>query len=185
MDVEALFKAGRDAMLAAGVLRTPEFVTPEEQAILTAWAETMEPLLKPNGARRAYRDVRTLPVVPPEWDRLRQRVEAMMELGDHPVVEQRFGLYLSIIRVGGAIHDHRDPSPPGTRHLRCNLFLDLPERGGRPIIMETPMDVTPRMLLAFYANEMRHSSEPFEDDRRIVLSFGYTVPSTHMLPTGA
>lgn len=108
-----------------------------------------------------------------------------MALGDDPVIEPRFGLFLSIIRSGGAVHDHRDFSPPGMRHLRCNLFLDLPQRGGRPIILETPMDVAPRMLLAFYANEMRHSSEPFDGDRRMILSFGYTVPSSHLLPTAA
>jgi len=184
MDVDALFKAGRDMMLAAGVSRTPEFITPEEQAVLTAWAETMEPHLKPNRMYRAYRDVRTLPSVPAEWEQVRRRVEAFMALGDDPMVEEDFGMFLSIIRVGGAIHDHRDFSPPGTRHLRCNLFLQLPERGGRPIVLETVMDVAPRMLLAFYANEMRHASEPFADDRRIVLSFGYTVPASHVLPAG-
>jgi hypothetical protein len=184
MDVEALFSAGRDAMIAAGVSRTPDFVTREEQAALIAWAETMEPQLKPNRMYRAYRDVRTLPSVDPIWERVRQRVEALMALGDQPLVEPKFGLFLSIIRSGGAVHDHRDFSPPGTRHLRCNLFLDLPEQGGRPVILEEPIHVAPRMLLAFYANEMRHSSEPFEGDRRIILSFGYTVPSSHILPVG-
>lgn len=76
MDVEALFSAGRDAMIAAGVSRTPDFVTREEQAALIAWAETMEPQLKPNRMYRAYRDVRTLPSVDPIWERVRQRVEA-------------------------------------------------------------------------------------------------------------
>lgn len=76
-----------------------------------------------------------------------------MALGDQPLVEPRFGLFLSIIRSGGAVHDHRDFSPPGTRHLRCNLFLDLPEQGGRPVILEEPIHVAPRMLLAFYAND--------------------------------
>jgi hypothetical protein len=107
-----------------------------------------------------------------------------MALGDQPLVEPRFGLFLSIIRSGGAVHDHRDFSPPGTRHLRCNLFLDLPEQGGRPVILEEPIHVAPRMLLAFCANEMRHSSEPFDGDRRIIPSFGYTVPSSHILPVG-
>jgi hypothetical protein len=185
MDVDALFRAGRDAILANGVSLNPEFITPDERAALIAWAEPMEPLLKPNGMYRAYRDVRTLPSVDPTWGRVRSRVEALMDLGDDPVVEARFGLFLSIIRTGGAIHDHRDTSPPGTRHLRCNLFLDLPAQGGRPIILEKPIDVAPRMLLAFYANEMRHSSEPADGDRRIILSFGYTVPLSHRLPIGA
>jgi hypothetical protein len=184
MDVDALFRAGRDAMLADGVSLTPEFITPDEQAALIAWAEPMEPLLKPNRMYRAYRDVRTLPSVDPTWDRVRQRVETLMDLGDDPMVEADFGLFLSIIRAGGAIHNHRDFTPPGTRHLRCNLFLKLPEQGGRPIILEKRIDIAPRMLLGFYANEMRHASEPFEDDRRIILSFGYTVPASHRLPIG-
>ncbi len=182
MDAEALFRAGREAMLAAGVSRTPDFVTPDEQAVLIAWAETVEPHLKPNRMYRAYRDVRTLPDVPPAWHEVRRRVETAMALGDDPVVEPKFGLFLSIIRTGGAVHDHRDFSPPGTRHLRCNLFLDLPTHGARPVILETPLDIAPRTLLAFYANEMRHSSEPFDGERRIILSFGYTVPASHRLP---
>ena len=182
MDAEALFKAGRDAMLATGVARLPDFVTPAEQATLIGWAETVEPHLKPNRMYRAYRDARTLPDVPPAWHDVRRRVETRMALDDEAEVETKFGLFLSIIRTGGAVHDHRDSSPPGTRHLRCNLFLDLPTRGARPIILGTPLDVAPRTLLAFYANEMRHSSEPFDGERRIILSFGYTVPASHRLP---
>ena len=185
MDVEALFRAGREAMVAAGVSLTPDFISPEEQTDLIAWAERMEPFLKPKRMYRAYRDVRTLPDTPPVWAVVRQRVETLMALGDDPTVEPKFGLFLSILRSGGVVHNDCDTSPPGTRHLRCNLFLDLPDQGGRPVILRLPIDVAPRTLLAFYANQMRHASEQFEGDRRIVLSFGYTVPATHRLPVAA
>ncbi|HEX4695675.1 hypothetical protein [Sphingomonas sp.] len=182
MDPQSVIEAGRAAMLAAGVSLTPDFVSPQEQAELIAWAEAMEPHLKPNRMYRAYRDVRTLPDIPPIWTAVRQRVETLMALGDDPAVEPIFGLFLSIIRSGGRVHNHHDSSPPGTRHLRCNLFVDVPREGGRPIILRKAIDVAPRTLLAFYANEMRHASEVFDRDRRIVLSFGYTVPAAHRLP---
>jgi hypothetical protein len=182
MDVQSVIEAGRETMLAAGVSLTPDFISPEEQADLIGWAEAMEPHLKPNRMYRAYRDVRTLPEIHPVWAIVRQRVEMLMAVGNDPTIEPIFGLFLSIIRTGGRVHNHHDTSPPGTRHLRCNLFLDVPREGGRPIILRKAIDVAPRTLLAFYANEMRHASEMFDRDRRIMLSFGYIVPAAHRLP---
>src|SRR5207249_3400891 len=78
---------------------------------------------------------------------------------------------------------HIDSTPPGRRHLRCNLFVQLPIVGGFPIVEEQSVEVEERMLLAFYPSEKRHSSQAVQGDKwRIICSFGYLVPLDHVLP---
>lgn len=171
------------ARLAIHTRRVADFITVEEQRTLLDWAVTMEPHLHANGPSRAFRQIDALPHVDPLWDTVRQRVTHAMDVADGAVVEPLIGHYLSIIAGGGAVHRHKDPTPAGTRHLRCNLFLQLPAEGGRPIVLDTPIAIAPRMAFAFYPSEMRHGSERVGGDvPRVLLSFGYTVPADHRLP---
>ncbi len=161
-----------------------EFVTADEQQALREWAYAMERHLRPNGPGRAFLQIDALPAPHPLWDRVRQRVVKTMALGQDPVTEGVIGHYLSIIASGGAVHRHKDASPAGTRHLRCNLFLQLPTDGGRPLLRNVAIDVAERALFCFYASETPHASEAVGGERkRIILSFGYTVPADHRLPS--
>lgn len=158
----------------------------DERTALVAWAQAMEPHFITNrkGPFRRSAEVRKLPTIDPLFEVVRCRVMGKMGLAEDTLTEQRLGAYLSIISPGGVVHRHRDPTPEGTRHLRCNLFLQLPEKGGRPMIVDVPVNVAQRSLLAFFPSRLEHSSEPFEGDRqRIVLSFGYTVLPDYKLPT--
>lgn len=161
------------------------FIGEDERLALVAWVERMTPYLVINkkGPFRRSAQVRKLPTIDPHFDIVRRRVMHVLNLPEDTPVEEELGAYISVISPGGVVHRHRDPTPAGTRHLRCNLFLQLPEKGGRPIIADVPLNVAPRTLLAFYPSDLIHYSEPFEGDaRRVLLSFGYTVPDHHRLP---
>ena len=181
-------QARADYFATQGYCRVePDFITPDERRQLTAWARRMAPHLRANRVDnrggRAYNQVDRLPELPPLYDEVRLRLQRLLGLGENPQREAEFGWYLSIISDGGEVHSHLDTTPEGTRHLRCNLFLQLPIKGGRPVIDRTPFDVAPRTLLAFFPSEQRHRSEPVTGRRRrIILSFGYTVPMDYRLP---
>jgi hypothetical protein len=164
-------------------LLQPGFATPAECRALLDWALSMEPHLKSQVEGRAFRRVSKLPVQIPLFAAIGQRVRERLGLGDAAVEEPNYGWYLSIADAGSFIESHRDKTPPGTRQLRCNLFLQLPESGGLPIIEHAPMPVAAGTLLAFFASELGHSSQPVEGrGQRILLSYGYTVPGEYVLP---
>jgi hypothetical protein len=171
--------------LGGELITVPAFITPPERRELLAWAKAMEPHMRANasGAGRHYQRIENLPHTPNIHRRVRLRLQAFMGVAADAAPEPVFGWYVSIISDGGAVQLHRDPTPPGTRHLRCNLFLQVPESGGRPVVADQPIDVEERMVLAFFPSEQFHSSEPAVGSRRRVMcSFGYLVPESYRLP---
>ncbi|PTS80730.1 hypothetical protein DBR17_10520 [Sphingomonas sp. HMWF008] len=172
-------------MVFAQTYHEENFITEDERAGLVAWARAMEPHFVDNkfGPFRRAAQIHKLPTVDPLFKVVQRRVIEAMNLSEDTPKEQQLGAYLSVISPGGAVQRHRDPTPEGTRHLRCNIFLQLPESGARPMIVDVPVSVATRSLLAFYPSELVHSSEAFGGDReRILLSFGFTVSNEHRLP---
>ncbi|MCW3836389.1 hypothetical protein ACFQ1E_10815 [Sphingomonas canadensis] len=182
--------AGRDAPPDADVLLAPAFVSETERRALLAWARAMEPHLRANAtastsgnAPRRFRRVERLPRIDPLYTAVRLRLQHALGIPADAEPEPQFGWYLSIIRAGGLVHLHIDSAPPGKRHLRANLFLQLPYKGGLPVIETRARQVAEGMVLAFFPSERPHMSQPvFGRRRRIILSFGYLVPGDYALP---
>jgi len=161
-----------------------DFITADEQAHLVSWALPLRPHLEDNGPGRTYAKVDALPHAPPLYDAVQHRLATRLAIPLEALPEPIFGWYLSIISEGGAVHSHIDPAPAGARHLRCNLFLQLPHEGGLPLIMGTPIPVRERSLLAFFPSEERHASQAVAGDRwRIICSFGYLTPPDYVIPS--
>ena len=160
-----------------------DFITPQEQTELLEWAHKMLPHLDPNGEQRAFKKVCLLPWRPPAYDVVRLRLQERVALKEI-VREPMFGWYLSSIGEGGAVHRHKDPTPPGHRHLRCNIFLQLPEGGGLPIVEDQTQPVRERSFLCFFPSDLWHGSQAVEGrgKRRVICSFGYLVRDTYRLP---
>jgi hypothetical protein len=110
------------------------------------------------------------------WDVRRRAVSAFSveEYEDEPM----FKCFLGCNTEGGFVHSHRDPSPPGKRHIRMNIMLSKPKRGGLPIVEGKVVKVSERDLWCFYPTVMRHESTPVGGSRkRFVLSIGILVPA--------
>ena len=160
-----------------------QFTSEVERGELLKWALAMRPHLGANGRSRQYRQTDDLPNRPAAYEVVRRRLEGVLNL-DNPEREPIFGWYLSIIDKGGAVHNHIDPTKPGQRHLRCNIFLQLPQAGGFPIVGGYKHPVGPGDLLAFFPSEKRHSSEVVSGSNpRVILSFGYLTQMHYRLST--
>ncbi|MCW3849311.1 hypothetical protein OF829_18895 [Sphingomonas sp. LB-2] len=164
----------------------PDFITPGERSELLGWARSMRPHLPPGDPGRFFRKVAELPRQSPLYTPLRLRLQALFGLGEDAEPEPHLGWFLGMGDPGSRIVPHHDNTPRGTCILRCNLFLQLPSRGGLPVIENAPFEVKPGTLLAFLPSELLHWSQPVEGrKRRIVLSFGYRVPGDYRLPPTA
>jgi hypothetical protein len=165
------------------VIIIPDFITRFEQSVLCDWARQMIPLLNPNplGPYRRFREVQTLPWRPDTYVGVRKRLQKLLDVSDHEK-EPSFGWFLGMIEAGGSVHEHKDPAQPGTRHLRCNLFLQLPRAGGEPVIDGVPYRVSARAVLAFFPSEVPHSCREVNGPvPRLLCSFGYAVPASYRL----
>ncbi|KQS51703.1 MULTISPECIES: outer membrane protein assembly factor BamB family protein [unclassified Sphingomonas] len=177
-----LYNHLRSEMTEADLQVWQDFISERERNELVAWAVRMRPHLQANFANRQYRQTDTLPELPQVYTTVRERLERSARLADAER-EPEFGWYLSVIESGGAVHSHLDPTRPGRRHLRCNLFLQLPQAGGFPVIEGQSRPLGEGDMLAFFPSERRHRSEVVGGDRaRIICSFGYLVPENYALP---
>ncbi|MCW3849310.1 hypothetical protein OF829_18890 [Sphingomonas sp. LB-2] len=167
-------------------LVTPGYLRPDECGTLLDWARRMPPHMSFSEGNRYFGKLVDLPDVPALATELRLRLEQAFGLEGLGAEECRHGWFLSIGNPGSGIRPHHDLPPPGTRIVRCNLFLQVPTRGGRPVIENVPFEVEQGTLLAFLPSDLLHWSPPVEGrKRRIVLSFGYTVPGNYLLPASA
>ncbi|WP_353203735.1 hypothetical protein [Sphingomonas sp.] len=183
MDRAVLLKAAQRLVCPDERILLPDFISEADRSHLLDWAISTEPYLRQNGPARLCKKTEFIPTVDARYHAVRLAIQRHMGLADESTTEPDHGWLVSIIKAGGMVHPHIDSAPAGMRHLRCNLFLQLPEAGGRPVIDGVPIDVRERMLLAFYPSERKHWSEPCAGERaRVMLSFGYVVPQDYRLP---
>jgi hypothetical protein len=160
-----------------------DFIGADERILLAEWADKMLPFLKPNrrGPERLYRQVQDLPMVPEVYTSVRERLQLRFGLSASDR-EPEFGWFLGSIGDGGFIHQHTDPVREGTRHLRCNLFVQLPESGGEPVVEDTVQHVNEGSILCFFPDAQRHCCNIVRGSRRrVVCSFGYLVAPDYSL----
>jgi hypothetical protein len=158
-----------------------QFITPKEHSVLLEWAQGQFAggHLKANraGPNRFFASYEQGDSVPDLfWDVRRRAVSAFSveEYEDEPV----FKCFLGCNTEGGFISVHRDPSAPGRRHVRMNIMLSKPKKGGVPIVEGEKVKVKERGLWCFYPTVMRHESTPVVGDRkRFVISIGILVPA--------
>ena len=84
-----------------------------------------------------------------------------------------YGDYIGYITNGGKIHYHNDPTILGYHHIRFNLFLSLPEKGGFPIYNGITIPVKVGDYVRCNSSEEYHECEMVEGNTpRITISYG-------------
>jgi hypothetical protein len=87
--------------------------------------------------------------------------------------------FLAVIPTGGFIHKHCDPNiwERGLFHIRFNIFISLPTKGGNTYYDGQIIDAVEGSYVLCRSGIDMHWSDPNEDIvPRISLSFGYLLP---------
>ena len=71
---------------------------------------------------------------------------------------------------------HKDTSPNGYIHTRCNWMVKKPPSGGDPILDGVVVPVEEGDLWICFASHEIHSSTPISGGERLICSFGALVP---------
>jgi len=97
---------------------------------------------------------------------------------DNYIDDSTYGDYIGLITNGGKIHHHNDPTIFGHDHVRFNLFLSVPKKGGFPIYNGITIPVNVGDYVTCNSSKEFHECEMVEGDvPRIVISYGIYLKS--------
>jgi hypothetical protein len=104
---------------------------------------------------------------------IKKRIIEREKLEGFPL-EPRLGDFISIIEPGGKIHYHRDPNKGCLIHVRFNVFIQLPKKGGMTYYNNIPIQAQECCYVKSLSGKDVHFSDVNEDtDSRIALSYGF------------
>ncbi len=158
-----------------------EIITKEEQQFLLDWIFSNENKFKPNdaGPNRKFIKLNDLKIF--EKPKLILEIKKRILIKEEIIVwyeDPFFGDLITCNTEGGYVHEHTDKTLPDREHIRFNLFLSKPEKGGDPILMGKIMDFKERGYLKYHVNRQVHKSLPVEGDKpRIAISYGISIPT--------
>ena len=161
-----------------------EIITKEEQQELLDWIFSNEDKFTSNpvGPYRKFISLDKLKSFekPALFAQVKNRIlknENIIVWGQDPF----FGDLVTCNTTNGFIHEHTDPTLPGKEHLRFNLFLSKPEKGGDPILMGKKLDFEERQYIKYHVNKHKHKSLPVEGDKpRIAISYGISITTQYL-----
>ena len=156
-----------------------EFITQNEQLIIKNWSLRNEKFLIPQ-LSGPYRATALFESIPEKLDLLWELKNRIIEL--EGLVDSKGKLlredFVSIQRNGAKICEHMDRNPLDTNFYcrRYNIFITLPEIGGKPIYDKEILNIHERCLLKVDAGLILHSTTTVEGETpRIILSYGFAI----------
>jgi len=92
--------------------------------------------------------------------------------------EPKFGHFIGNHFLENAYTEpHTDMKGDGYSHVRCNIPLVLPEKGGNPTVNGVEFDIDEDHMWIIFASEEIHGSTPISNGERVIMSLGAYVPS--------
>lgn len=157
-----------------------DIITKEEQSLLLNWVYDNECkfIINPNGSNRKFYSYSFdfSPQTPILLYKIKQRIIKKEKIKKY-LEEPRFGDYVGWITDGGFINRHKDKNFGDLNHVRYNLFLSVPHRGGDPIYNN--WKITPKERKYYKCNsgnEFHSCKRVIGSKPRIVISYGFLVP---------
>ena len=90
--------------------------------------------------------------------------------------EPEYGDFVGWISNGGFIHHHIDMNHYNLRHVRYNLFLSVPHKGGIPTYNGKKIAIKERCYVRCNSGSEYHScSKVIGSKPRIVISYGFLI----------
>ncbi len=158
-----------------------EIITKDEQEFLLKWIYFNEDKFVPNkmGPNRKFISLDKLKIS--EKPKLIGEIKIRILFKENICTWEQdpfFGDIITCNTEGGFIHQHTDPSLPNREHIRFNLFLSKPKKGGDPILMNQILSFEERQYIRYHVNKQHHKSLPVEGDKpRIAISYGISIPA--------
>ena len=104
---------------------------------------------------------------------IKKRILDKENIINNYIDDSTYGDYIGYITSGGKIHYHNDPTIPGYDHIRFNLFLSVPIKGGFPIYNGITIPVIVGDYVRCNSSKEYHECEMVEGKiPRIVISYG-------------
>lgn len=104
---------------------------------------------------------------------IKKRILEKENITNNYIDDSTYGDYIGYITNGGKIHYHNDPTISGYDHIRFNLFLSVPKKGGFPIYNGITIPVIVGDYVRCNSSKEYHECEMVEGDiPRIVISYG-------------
>tara|TARA_R100000329_G_scaffold65213_2_gene57729 strand:- start:7 stop:534 length:528 start_codon:yes stop_codon:yes gene_type:complete len=92
-----------------------------------------------------------------------------LELGD---------LLMNHYQDNACTHIHKDPAPKGYVHIRANVMIKKPNKGGDIIVDNETIKVEENDLWLILASLENHGSTPIQKGERLIYSFGAVIKET-------
>lgn len=128
------------------------------------------------GFRRYRFQFDKLDNIPDVLKNLRKRIVEREDLSKYET-DPTFGDSISYMVNGGELHPHKDPQHDGKEHVRFNVYVQLPEYGGRPIYAGVQHNLKERQYICCRSSIDLHSVTRCVGSRmRIMVSFGFIIP---------
>lgn len=164
-------------MIFENIFSHKKIITKKEQKFLLEWIFKNEDEFHANyaGPHRKFLTLHKIEDVPELFYEIKERILKREKITEWKL-DPFFGDIITFNTTGGFIHNHRDEAEPNKDHIRFNLFLSKPKKGGDPILMDKKLQFEEREYIKYYVNKQWHSSLPVEGDKpRIAISYGISV----------
>jgi hypothetical protein len=159
-------------------------VSEEEQTIIVDWVRKNEGKFRSTGLNRRFQQLdffkhETVPQC--IWD-IKNKIidkEVLHDYAPEPIFRDSVGFMTD----GGQLHLHTDPNPPNTDliHVRFNVYVQLPIKGGYPIYNKKHCTLKERTYICCRSGLDPHYCAKVEGPReRIILSFGFLIPKSRV-----
>lgn len=154
-----------------------KIISQKEKNILLEWIYENEYkfIQNPNGQNRKYYKFSYDIEVPKLFFEIKNRIIKREKI-KFWCVEPIYADYIGIISNGGFIHEHIDENYKNLNHVRYNLFLSIPDKGGDPIYNGKKLKMKECYYLKCNSGKEMHSCEVVRGNKpRIVISYGFLI----------
>lgn len=151
------------------MLFAPSLIEP-----VAKWAIASPEGFRRNGPARQFCVLQEVNAPEEAWEIKRQIIDAfdLHDAEQEPMFRDLCGL----ITQGGAVHEHTDPDHNGKQHVRFNVLVSKPLRGGMPVLDGQELELAEGEVWRCDASRVFHSCTTVVGVKpRVVLSFGFLL----------
>lgn len=154
-----------------------EYIISEDEKIeIVKWVENNKQEFDKNGFNRWKQHLDYFDDLPHIFNTIKQRIIERENLQSYEY-EPLFRDSIAYMIDGGKLHEHIDPKHKGKEHIRFNVYVQLPEKGGRPIYDNVQHNLKERQYICCKASIDRHSATQCYGQRaRVMISYGFLIP---------